>query len=450
MAKNDYTKKLKINLIVGIVLLVVGLAMAISGFVGFYKSLSQPEESRKMGPVIFYFAIGFLGIPPVFIGMFKTGNNASALAKTKTDEKDRIVAEKDREVLQEQVLDVHYDSINNIDPSKEVTVIPNNGPVSGDAGPNNKAFSKVFNFFWIIFVGIWSAISNAIMGVALCVTIVGIPAGISCFKIIPLVFHPAGREVRLHYGDHKFWNTANIIFGGFEAYLIYNIYAFLLCVTIIGIPLGLQFFKIAKFYLAPYGSEVVLMNAYSEKRNHYIDLRIFYDELMEENKPVKLSDGSTVSALDAMKVILTSEEKQKIGVLTYSNQKTMVEFICGGIATMIYAAAIVFGLMTLVILLTTNSDNPVTMNDLVTIFYYVAGIGIALGAIISVVTGIAIHRPRAAEMKVFREKLVNISTYYPQQSKSYSQKLSERRRRGYKLSAVLLETLRGDSGIVTF
>ena len=246
------------------------------------------------------------------------------------------------------------------------------------------------------------------------------------------------------------WNTVNIIFGGFESYLIYNVYAFILCLTIIGIPLGLQFFKIAKFYLAPYGSEVVLMNTYSEKRNHYIDLRIFYDQLLEENRPVKLSDGSTVSALDAMKATLTSEEKQKLGVLTYSNQKTMVEFICGGIATMIYAAAIIFGLMSLVILLTANSDGPVTMDRFITIFYFVAGIGVVLGTLVSVISAIMIHKQRAPEMKVFREKLVNISTYYPQQGKQYPMSGRKRRVRGDQVGTMLLEVSRGESGIVTF
>lgn len=449
MSKNDYTKKLKINLIVGIVLFVVGLAMAIIGFISFYKSLSQPEESRNMTSVIVFFAIGFLGIPPTFIGMFKTGNNASALARSKTVEKDRIEADKEKEVLKEKVLEVHYDSVEKLDPSKSYSVIPNTSPVSGDTGPKNKVLAQVFNVFWIIFVGIWSAISNAVIGAVLCVTIVGIPAGISCFKIIPLVFHPAGREVRLHYGDHKFWNTVNVIFGGFESYLIYNVYAFILCLTIVGIPLGLQFFKIAKFYLAPYGSEVVIMNTYSEKRNHYIDLRIFYDQLLEENKPVKLSDGSTVSALDAMRATLTTEEKQKLGVLTYSNQKTMVEFICGGIATMIYASAIVFGIMFLVILLT-NSNGPEAINDYLTIFFIVAGIGIVLATLVSVISAIVIHKQRAEEMKVFREKLVNITTYYPQQGKQYPLNARKRRVRGYQVATMLMEVLRGESGIVTF
>ncbi len=439
MSKNEYNKKLLINLIVGIGLFVIGLTMAIIGFIGFSRMLALPEESRSMVRTIVFFFLGFLGLPPFFIGMFKSINNGFTLARSKTDEKDAVVAEKDREVLQETILATHYDSLDKVDYSKELTVVPNHGPVSGDTGPKNKVLAQVFNVFWIIFVGIWSAISNAIIGVGLCITIVGIPAGISCFKIIPLVFHPAGREVRLHYGDHKFWNTVNIIFGGFEAYLVYNVYAFLLCATIIGIPLGLQFFKIAKFYLAPYGSETVIMNTYSQNRNHYTDLRIFYDQLMEENRPVKLSDGSIVSATDAMKVILTSEEKHKLNAVSYSNQKTIVESICSAIMTMIVAAAIVFG-VTLLIFVLTKQQN---ISSALIVLYFVGGIGVFIAIIFGVIFAIMFNNVRAPEMEVFKKKLINISTYYPQQSKPNSQKLSERRRRGYKIGSILMDIKRG-------
>ncbi len=439
MSKNEYNKKLLINLIVGIGLFVIGLTMAIIGFIGFSRMLALPEESRSMVRTIVFFFLGFLGLPPFFIGMFKSVNNGVTLAKSTTDEKDAVVAEKDREVLKETILATHYDSLDKVDYSKELTVVPNHGPVSGDTGPKNKVLAQVFNVFWIIFVGIWSAISNAIIGVGLCITIVGIPAGISCFKIIPLVFHPAGREVRLHYGDHKFWNTVNIIFGGFEAYLVYNVYAFLLCATIIGIPLGLQFFKIAKFYLAPYGSETVIMNTYSQNRNHYTDLRIFYDQLMEENRPVKLSDGSIVSATDAMKVILTSEEKHKLNAVSYSNQKTIVESICSAIMTMIVAAAIVFG-VTLLIFVLTKQQN---ISSALIVLYFVGGIGVFIAIIFGVIFAIMFNNVRAPEMEVFKKKLINISTYYPQQSKPNSQKLSERRRRGYKIGSILMDIKRG-------
>jgi uncharacterized membrane protein YccF (DUF307 family) len=57
------------------------------------------------------------------------------------------------------------------------------------------AGSAIGNFFWIILAGIWLAIGHIITGVALCITIIGIPLGIANFKMVPVSLTPLGREI---------------------------------------------------------------------------------------------------------------------------------------------------------------------------------------------------------------------------------------------------------------
>lgn len=118
-------------------------------------------------------------------------------------------------------------------------------------------WNGLFNFFWIILVGIWSAIASLLTGVACCITLIGIPFGLQHFKFINLVFAPAGRVVVTHFGKHPFMNIFWLIFGGIFTAVAYYLLGLLLCVTIVGIPLGLQLFKVAKFNLAPFGCEIV-------------------------------------------------------------------------------------------------------------------------------------------------------------------------------------------------
>ena len=52
-------------------------------------------------------------------------------------------------------------------------------------------------------------------------------------------------------------NIIWIVFGGLISFLAYMISSLLLCVTIIGIPFGVQTFKIGVATLAPFGKEVI-------------------------------------------------------------------------------------------------------------------------------------------------------------------------------------------------
>ncbi|MBO4963161.1 MAG: hypothetical protein J6C97_05220 [Clostridia bacterium] len=123
-----------------------------------------------------------------------------------------------------------------------------------------KKFLKVFsNLLWIIFIGIWSVISCAIVGASYCVTILGIPFGLRYFKMIKLVFAPFGKKVETHFGKKGFLNVIWLIFGGLETVFVFGFIGVICFITIIGIPLGKQVFKIAKYFWAPFGAEIIIL-----------------------------------------------------------------------------------------------------------------------------------------------------------------------------------------------
>jgi len=113
------------------------------------------------------------------------------------------------------------------------------------------------NALWFLFGGIWQGLSWTLAGVLWSITIVGIPIGRQCFKLAGLAFFPFGKTV--NYGDGAPSFIANIfwiIFSGIPLALAAVINGALLCVTIIGIPFGLQCFKLAKLALMPFGATV--------------------------------------------------------------------------------------------------------------------------------------------------------------------------------------------------
>ena len=117
------------------------------------------------------------------------------------------------------------------------------------------------NVLWFIFGGFFSGLGWIIAGIIWCITIIGIPIGLQCFKFSTLSFFPFGKEVREEGGTFSFIiNVLWIIISGLALALENLIIGALLCVTIVGIPFGLQFFKIAKLALMPFGAVVVRKN----------------------------------------------------------------------------------------------------------------------------------------------------------------------------------------------
>lgn len=113
------------------------------------------------------------------------------------------------------------------------------------------------NIIWFLCGGLISGLSWALAGCLWCITIVGIPVGLQCFKFVGLSFCPFGKEVE--YGGGVVSLLLNIIwliFSGIPLALESLILGVVLCCTIIGIPFGLQHFKLAKLAVMPFGAKV--------------------------------------------------------------------------------------------------------------------------------------------------------------------------------------------------
>ena len=113
------------------------------------------------------------------------------------------------------------------------------------------------NILWFIFGGFFSGLAWIISGCMWCVTVIGIPYGLQCFKFASLAFSPFGKEVV--YGDGAVSFIVNVVWlfiNGWWMALGNFVIGCLWCVTIVGIPFGKQFFKIAKLSLAPFGATV--------------------------------------------------------------------------------------------------------------------------------------------------------------------------------------------------
>ena len=118
--------------------------------------------------------------------------------------------------------------------------------------------SLLGNILWLVFGGLLSGLSWILAGVLWCVTIVGIPIGMQCFKLASLSFTPFGREVIYEGGAFSFIvNVLWFLLSGLLLALENFLLGCLLCLTIVGIPFRKQFFKIAKLALAPFGTVVV-------------------------------------------------------------------------------------------------------------------------------------------------------------------------------------------------
>ncbi len=113
------------------------------------------------------------------------------------------------------------------------------------------------NLLWFVFGGLWMGLGWLLVGILWCITIIGIPVGTQCFKLAGLAFFPFGKEVEYGGGAGSFLlNIIWMIVSGIPLALESLLIGLVFCVTIIGIPFGLQCFKLAKLALMPFGTDV--------------------------------------------------------------------------------------------------------------------------------------------------------------------------------------------------
>jgi uncharacterized membrane protein YccF (DUF307 family) len=118
----------------------------------------------------------------------------------------------------------------------------------------------VLNILWLLLSGLWLALGYLLAGVLLCVLIITIPFGIACFRLAAFVLWPFGRAVVRRPEAGAPSTIANVVWfvlAGLWMAIAHVVLGILLCLTIIGIPLGLGNFKLAAVALAPLGKEIV-------------------------------------------------------------------------------------------------------------------------------------------------------------------------------------------------
>ncbi|MFD0383038.1 YccF domain-containing protein [Streptomyces stramineus] len=117
----------------------------------------------------------------------------------------------------------------------------------------------ILNVVWLVLCGFWMAIGYVIAGLICCVLIITIPFGIASFRIAGFALWPFGRTTveRRDAGRSLVGNVIWFVFAGWWLALGHIFTGIALCVTIIGIPLGIANFKLIPLSLMPLGREIV-------------------------------------------------------------------------------------------------------------------------------------------------------------------------------------------------
>jgi uncharacterized membrane protein YccF (DUF307 family) len=121
----------------------------------------------------------------------------------------------------------------------------------------------ILNIIWFVLCGLWMAIAYALAGLLcflLFFLVITIPFGIAAFRIASYVLWPFGRTIspRREAGvGSLIGNILWIVLFGWWLALGHLVTGFLLCLTVIGIPLGLANFKIIPISLMPLGVRIV-------------------------------------------------------------------------------------------------------------------------------------------------------------------------------------------------
>ena len=153
---------------------------------------------------------------------------------------------------------------------------------------NRSGWDIFKSIIWIIFGGISSTITAIGIGISYCVTIIGIPFGIIYFKSIKLLITPVNKRVILHYGKHPVLNTLWLIFGGFAICVVYSLVAFILIMSVVFSSIGEQYGKFATFFFAPFGSEILHKYEFESEEDKKIIYTYQYKERIETNARYEL------------------------------------------------------------------------------------------------------------------------------------------------------------------
>jgi uncharacterized membrane protein YccF (DUF307 family) len=124
----------------------------------------------------------------------------------------------------------------------------------------------ILNVIWLVLEGFWMALAYVLAGIVCFVLIITIPFGIAAFRIAGYVLWPFGRTVERRPSagiGSAIGNVLWIILFAWWLALGHLVAGVLLCLTIIGIPLGIASFKIIPITLVPLGTQIVPVRHYA-------------------------------------------------------------------------------------------------------------------------------------------------------------------------------------------
>ena len=118
----------------------------------------------------------------------------------------------------------------------------------------------LLNVIWLVLSGFWLALGYAVAGIVMFLLIITIPFGIASFRLAAYVLWPFGRTVVRRPDAGTASTIGNIlwfILVGLWMAIAHIVLGVALCLTLIGIPLGLANFKLAAVAIAPLGKDIV-------------------------------------------------------------------------------------------------------------------------------------------------------------------------------------------------
>jgi uncharacterized membrane protein YccF (DUF307 family) len=118
----------------------------------------------------------------------------------------------------------------------------------------------LLNVIWFVFAGLWTAIGYAIAALIMFILIITIPFGVAALRIGIFALWPFGKTVvrREDAGaGSAIGNVIWFVLAGWWLILLHVVTGVVLCLTIIGIPLGLANFKLIPVTFRPFGRDIV-------------------------------------------------------------------------------------------------------------------------------------------------------------------------------------------------
>lgn len=117
----------------------------------------------------------------------------------------------------------------------------------------------IANILWVVVSGIWTALMWLVAAAILAVTVVGLPFARQCLKLAQFTLWPFGRTAIKSPNASSFGFLGNLLWLPFGLLIAagYLFTGVIQCITVIGIPFGVQSFKFAGLAMTPFGREIV-------------------------------------------------------------------------------------------------------------------------------------------------------------------------------------------------